>query len=274
MRGRYRRWTALTAALVASGWLSTLTPATATTTTPPKPGPNEALSVVSAPTPPADQAVPADQAAPGPVVAQGKVDCKKQKCIALTFDDGPMSSTSKLLKILAKRKVKATFFLIGQNVKAHPSLVRQELAAGHEIGNHSYTHADLAAASASKVRSELSKTQSAIHKAAGITPVLMRPPGGATDSTVTSITRKMKLAQILWAVDPKDWRDRNTKLVERRVVGGARRGYIILMHDIHPTTVAAVPNIIKRLAAKGYVFVTVSQLFGHPLTPGKKYTKR
>ncbi|GAA2583343.1 polysaccharide deacetylase family protein [Actinomadura fulvescens] len=261
MRGTFmtRRWTAVAAALAVSAWLSTLDPV---------------VMPLAAPTadPAGLVAVPAGR----PVVAAPprKIDCRRVKCVALTFDDGPTAPTSKLLTILAQRKVRATFFLVGRNVAKRPQVVRSELAGGHELANHSYTHTDLARASAARVRSELGRTQSAIKRATGVTPRLMRPPYGSTDRTVASVTRKMRLAQILWAVDPNDWRDRNRRTVERRVVAATRPGYIVLMHDIHPTTVAAVPNIIKRLAAKGYVFVTVSELFGKPLTPGKKYAKR
>ncbi|MFC5181728.1 polysaccharide deacetylase family protein [Actinomadura harenae] len=211
----------------------------------------------------------------GPVATPPrKIDCRKVKCIALTFDDGPVSGTNKLLKYLAAKHVRATFFLVGQNAKAHPEIVRKELAAGHEVGNHSYTHADLSRLSTSGITSEITKTQKAIHAASGFTPKLMRPPYGATNSRVASVTKRLGMPQIIWAVDPLDWRDRNSKTVERRVVGNARSGYIVLMHDIHPTTVAAVPAIISRLAAKGYVFVTVSELFANHLTPGKRYARR
>jgi peptidoglycan/xylan/chitin deacetylase (PgdA/CDA1 family) len=185
-----------------------------------------------------------------------------------------MGVTAQLLDILAARKVKATFFLVGRNVQEFPHLVRREAAEGHELANHSYSHADLGRSSGSKVTSELVRTQQAIQKAAGVTPTLMRPPYGSTDKQVARVTKKLGLAQVLWTVDPLDWQVRNTKRVERKVIGGTRSGTIVLMHDIHPTTVAAVPLIIDRLAAQGYVFVTVSQLYGKPLSPGKKYTER
>ncbi|WP_433335569.1 polysaccharide deacetylase family protein [Spirillospora sp. CA-294931] len=194
--------------------------------------------------------------------------------MALTFDDGPMASTAKLLDILAAGKVKATFFLVGQAVEEAPELVRREHADGHELANHSYSHADLGRSSSAKVTSELARTQAAIKRATGVTPTLMRPPYGSTDKQVATITKRMGLAQVLWTVDPLDWQSRNTKSVERKVVGETRPGYIVLMHDIHPSTVAAVPSILKRLAAKGYVFVTVSELYGKPLAPGRKYIER
>jgi peptidoglycan/xylan/chitin deacetylase (PgdA/CDA1 family) len=221
-----------------------------------------------------DQRRPSSEPTPTPKPAPEPVDCRKAKCVALTFDDGPMGSTSRLLDILARHKVKATFFLVGRNVETYPQLVRREAAEGHELANHSYSHADLGRSSSAKVASELERTQHAIRRASGVTPVLMRPPYGSTDKQVASVTRRLKLAQVLWTVDPLDWQNRDSERVERKVVGGARNGHIVLMHDIHPTTVDAVPLIIKRLAAKGYVFVTVSELYGAPLTPGKKYIER
>ncbi|MEU5884801.1 polysaccharide deacetylase family protein [Spirillospora sp. NPDC047279] len=216
-------------------------------------------------------------APPPPPVVQApprKIDCRAAKCVALTFDDGPMPSTTRLLEILAGKKVKATFFVVGRNAAERPDVMRSELAGGHELANHSYTHTDLGRASAGRVRSELQRTQDAVKRATGVTPTLMRPPYGSTDRDVAAVTKELGLAQILWAVDPLDWLDRDRRAVERKVVARVRPGSIVLLHDIHPTTVAAVPAIIDRLARKGYVFVTVSELYGKPLTPGRKYTER
>ncbi len=185
-----------------------------------------------------------------------------------------MESTGKLLDILEERRVRATFFLVGENVEAHPGLVWRERQAGHEIANHSWSHADLGRASEKKAVSEVARTQEAIRRAIGETPVLMRPPYGSTDKRLAAITRRMNLAQVLWTVDPLDWEVRDRRAVERRVTRAVRPGYVVLMHDIHPTTVAAVPEIIDRLKAKGYRFVTVSELFGGRLTPGRKYVQR
>ncbi|MGP4023765.1 polysaccharide deacetylase family protein [Actinomadura sp. 3N407] len=200
-------------------------------------------------------------------------DCTRVKCLALTFDDGPAESTGQLLDILASRNVRATFFLIGENVAKHPALVRREHEAGHEIADHSYTHADLGRASRKKIISELTRTQEAIRRASGVTPDMLRPPYGSTSERLAGITRRMGMSQVLWTVDPLDWRHRDTEGIERRVLNSVKPGQIVLLHDIHPTTVRAVPKIIDRLAAKGYVFVTVSELFGGKLTPGKEYTQ-
>lgn len=201
------------------------------------------------------------------------IDCAKAKCIALTFDDGPMPDTKRLLKTLKARNVRVTFFLVGQMVVQHPEVVREELADGHELGDHSWDHADLPTLSAEGVRSQLSRTQDAVRKAAGVAPHVFRPPYGAINGQVTAIARQFGLPQILWEVDPLDWRDRNTPTVERRVIGEAKPGDIVLMHDIHPTSVSAVPTILDKLSKEGYTFVTVSELFGNHLVPGKRYER-
>ncbi|WP_433473446.1 polysaccharide deacetylase family protein [Spirillospora sp. CA-142024] len=194
--------------------------------------------------------------------------------MALTFDDGPAASTGELLDILAARGVRATFFIIGENAAKHPELVRREHEAGHEVADHSYTHADLGRASKKKILSELTRTQDAIRRASGVTPVMLRPPYGSTSGRLTKITREMGMAQVLWTVDPLDWEHHDTGYVEKRVLESVKPGSIVLMHDIHPTSVRAVPKIIDRLAAEGYVFVTVPDLFGGRLTPGEEYLQR
>ena len=103
----------------------------------------------------------------------------------------------------------------------------------------------------------------------------MRPPYGATDRSVGKVARTLGMAQIIWSVDTNDWRDRNSAIVARRAVTWAHRGDIILMHDIHPTTVNAVPKILRGLAKRGFTFVTVPELLAaHPLRPGTVSTTR
>jgi peptidoglycan/xylan/chitin deacetylase (PgdA/CDA1 family) len=231
------------------------------------------------PVPVAALARPALARAPGRPKAiaplpQREIDCQVRKCIALTFDDGPVPGTARLLDVLKAEDVRVTFFVLGSQVAHHPDLIRREIAEGHEVGNHTYRHVDLARASNAKIKAELGHTQSAIRHATGITPVLLRPPYGATNRRVSVIAQRYRLAQCLWTLDPLDWRNRDPALVTRRVVRGARPGYIILLHDIHPTTVAAVPGIVQTLTRNGFVFVTISELTGgRPLKPGKAYRR-
>ena len=201
-----------------------------------------------------------------------KVDCRVSKCIALTFDDGPGPYTTKLLGMLAARHARVTFFLIGGSIPGREAIVRQELAQGHVIGDHTWTHPDLSTLPKQAVRSQLTRTLSEITKVTGGPTKLMRPPYGATDRTVGKVAATLGMAQITWSVDTNDWRDRNSAIVAHRAITWAHRGDIILMHDIHPTTVQAVPQILRGLTKRGFTFATVPELLAaHPIAPGKLY---
>ena len=182
--------------------------------------------------------------------------------IAMTFDDGPSgANTPKLLDLAAKKHIKLTFFLVGQCAAEFPQLVKRELAEGHEVANHSWSHPNLAKMSEEAVRSEIQKTQDAISQASGFTPNLMRPPYGEfTQKQRAWAHNNFGFRIILWDVDPLDWKDRNAATVARRIIANARPGSIILSHDIHATTVAAMPEVFDTLLAKGFKFVTVSEL--------------
>ena len=208
---------------------------------------------------------------PAKAAAKPKVNCAMTKCIALTFDDGPVPGTAKLLDTLKANKAHATFFVLGSQVATNADILKREVAEGNEVGNHTYTHATLAGAPMAKIEEEIAKTQDAIKLVLGTSPVLLRPTYGATDKQLDAVAKQDNLAQILWTVDTDDWRDHNSALIEKRVLKGAKPGHIILMHDVRPTTVAAVPNILKKLAAQGYTFVTVSELYGGKLVSGDRY---
>jgi peptidoglycan/xylan/chitin deacetylase (PgdA/CDA1 family) len=191
--------------------------------------------------------------------AQVRVD---QPYIAMTFDDGPSAeNTPRLLEMLKQRNIKATFFLIGQNVASNPDLVRRILAEGHEIGNHSWTHPQLSKLSDDRVTAEITKTQDAIKDASGFTPTLLRPPYGAiTPRQRDWIENRFGLNIILWSVDPFDWKRPGASVITQRILSQARPGAIILSHDIHKQTVDAMPATLDGLIVKGYKFATVSQL--------------
>ena len=182
--------------------------------------------------------------------------------IAMTFDDGPSPETTpRLLDILKQRNIKATFFMIGQNAERNPAIVKRILAEGHEIGNHSWTHPQLSKLSDDRVTEEINKTQNAIKDASGYTPVLMRPPYGAITARQKDwIEKDFGLSVIIWSVDPFDWKRPGASVIEQRILAGARPGAIVLSHDIHKQTVDAMPATLDALAAKGFKFVTVSQL--------------
>ena len=194
--------------------------------------------------------------------------------IAMTFDDGPSGPlTPKLLDLAAKKHIKLTFFLIGENAARYPQLVQRELAEGHEVGNHSYTHPDLAKMSDDAVRSQIQKTQDAIISASGYKPVLLRPPYGAmTPRQRIWISHEFGVKIILWEVDPLDWKNPGPDVVAERIISAARPGDIILSHDIHSGTVDAMPEVFDTLLAKGYKFVTVSELIAMDKGPAKPKT--
>lgn len=195
--------------------------------------------------------------------------------IAMTFDDGPSGpNTPRLLDLAAKKHIKLTFFLIGQNAQHYPDLVRRELAEGHEVGNHSWTHPVLSKMSDSGVRAELQKTQDAIIAATGYRPILFRPPYGAlTPSQKLWIAREFGFKIILWDVDPLDWKRPGPSIVAQRIIAATRPGSIILSHDIHSQTVDAMPEVFDTLLAKGYKFVTVSELIAMDKGPVVKAKK-
>ena len=210
---------------------------------------------------PAEKPKPAP-AAPTPTVAN--------KTIALTFDDGPGPYTEKLLDILDKYDAKATFFLIGSKVSGQASVVRSIQARGHQLGNHSWSHPELPKLSVDQIAGEIDRTNEAIRQATGVKPSILRPPYGAVNGVVLEQLRLRNMSSILWSVDTRDWADRNSQIVCSRAVAGARPGAVILMHDIHPTSVNAVPCILNSLKQQGYSFVTVQNLIGD-MTPGAIY---
>lgn len=180
--------------------------------------------------------------------------------LAITFDDGPGNYTEKLLDMLKERGVKATFYILGSKVKRYSDIVRRIDAEGHQIGNHSWNHPDLAKLTTADIQREIGNTNDAIYEIIHKRPTTIRPPYGSVNDTVLDEIRKAGMTSILWSVDTRDWADRNSKIVCNRAVAGAHPGAIILLHDIHPTSVDAVPCIIDTLQKQGYKFVTVDTL--------------
>ena len=172
--------------------------------------------------------------------------------IYLTIDDGPGGYTEQLLDILKRYNVHAIFFLIGKNALAYPQTVKRIKAEGHTIGNHSYTHSDLAAMSEASVNDELVKTQTALRSLTGVTPDLFRPPYGSLGPSVYGPVARNGLNIMMWSIDPRDWSQPGTSVIVQRVVNGAAPGGNILLHSNHQQTVDALPSIIEALKAKGY----------------------
>ncbi len=191
--------------------------------------------------------------------------------IAMTFDDGPSAKlTPKLLDMLKERHIKATFFVVGQNAAENPEIIKRMVDEGHEVANHSWSHPALNKLGADGLRAQMEKTNDAIVAGGAPRPTLMRPPYGATSASLDRVLNEQyKMIPILWSVDPLDWKVRNANHVHDVIVAQAHPGAIILSHDIHATTVAAMPQTFDDLLKKGYKFVTVSELIemDKPLPP-------
>ncbi|HVC08066.1 MAG TPA: polysaccharide deacetylase family protein [Solirubrobacterales bacterium] len=184
---------------------------------------------------------------------------RSRRVVALTFDDGPSALyTPNVLAILNRLHASATFFEEGRHVAGNEALMRQILASGDEIGNHSFNHPEYPG------YRELASTNKRIRAATGFTPCLFRPPYGLIDTKVESAARRTWLRMVLWDVDSHDDKHPGAAVIHARVLALTRPGSIILMHDggRHPQTVQALPGVIRGLRARGFRFATVTQLTG------------
>ena len=205
-----------------------------------------------------------------PVQFQGKtireVKIKsEQKVIALTFDDGPWQNTTlQVLDILKQETIKATFFVVGKSIKNHPHIIKQVVADGHAIGNHTWSHQYHQYSSAHAAR-EFNQTADLIYKLTGVKTSLFRPPAGILNNGLVSYAHQQKYAVIMWSVDSKDWRSRHITVqgLIDSTLKAAQPGGIVLMHDgggDRSKTVEALPKLIAELKKQGYQFVTVPEL--------------
>ena len=200
---------------------------------------------------------------------------EQKKLIAITFDDGPSSVTSRLLDGLKARDAKATFFMLGSCASSYPSLVRRAYEEGHQICSHSYDHPALTTKTNDQVLWQMNKTDSILDGILGMDfTYTIRPPYGDINNRVLSVFKQnYSSPAIIWSVDPYDWQDRNATTVANRVVSGSFDGAIVLVHDIYGSTVTGILSAIDTLKDYGYEFVTLNELFrrrGKELTPGEK----
>lgn len=178
--------------------------------------------------------------------------------VALTFDDGPhQTCTPALLDGLKQRGVKATFFLMGENIAGKEALVQRMQEEGHLIGNHSYRHIQMTKEGAEQACAEIKQTEEIIRSITGSRPEYLRPPYGAWNEQLEC---RVNLTTVLWNVDSLDWKLQNTERIVRRVEKDVKSGDIILMHDIFKTSVEAALRIVDDLQKQGYEFVTVEEL--------------
>jgi peptidoglycan/xylan/chitin deacetylase (PgdA/CDA1 family) len=194
--------------------------------------------------------------APGGQV--GNPDDSYDKKVALTFDDGPHPYfTEMLLDGLAERGVKATFFLIGTNMEGREDLVWRMHEEGHLIGSHTYSHVQLTTLTVSAACDEICRTNELIENITGETPLYIRPPYG---SWTEELECAVDMTVVLWSVDPEDWKTQNKDAVVRSIVRDVEDGDIILLHDVYKSSVQAALEVVDRLQAEGYTFVTVDEM--------------
>jgi peptidoglycan/xylan/chitin deacetylase (PgdA/CDA1 family) len=191
------------------------------------------------------------------------------KQLALTYDDGPNDPhTLKLLEVLARHNVHATFFVIGRYVRQRPDLVREIANAGHVVGNHTYTHPLLIFQSEAEIRKQLSDCRAAIHDAIGEHSNLFRPPFGGRRPAVLRIARELGLESVMWNVTGYDWNAPPAAQIEKKVARQVRGGDAILLHDgghkhmgaDRSQTAAATDHLITRYKNEGYEFVTIREM--------------
>ena len=207
-------------------------------------------------------ATPAPAEPAGPKISFTEFHVGDSKAIALTFDDGPHpKNTPRLLEMLKERGIKATFFLIGKSAATYPDVAKRIVEEGHEVGNHTWTHPQLTHLSDAKVIDELQKTEDAIKGATGVTPTFFRPPYGSLKlSQKKWIYDRFHYKAIIWDVDTLDWKVRNATKVHDTILKETHSGSIILCHDIHETTIDAMPATLDELKAKGFEFKTISEM--------------
>ena len=193
------------------------------------------------------------------LATEGQVVWPGPHQVALTFDDGPSAYTSGVLSALTQRGVPATFFVVGYEAAAAPALLRAEVNAGMSVEDHTWDHADLTRLTPAGIESELQRTADAIQAAIGQRPSCFRPPGGRTNNTVTSEASRLGLSQVLWNVDPSDYRRPGAATIATRVLAAANgSGLVVGIHDgggDRSQTIAALPTIIDGLRSRGYTFV-------------------
>lgn len=198
--------------------------------------------------------------------------------VALTFDDGPHGPvTNRILDSLEANGGRATFFMVGNRVKgkANTAAVARMTALGCEVANHTYEHKAITKLSAAGIQSQLEQTNDHIRMAGGVSPVLMRPPGGAKNDVSMKTVGSMGMSAVLWSIDTLDWKTKNKQKTIDAVIGHVKDGDIILMHDIYGPTADAAEVIIPKLKAMGFQLVTVSEMASYRggIQPGKVYSR-
>ncbi len=205
----------------------------------------------------------------------GEIDPLKPM-VALTYDDGPSkNSTPRILDTLKANGGRATFFMVGNRAEKNGAVIRQMVEQGCEVANHTYDHTLMTKVDPAELERQLMMTNQVVSNAGGVTPVLMRPCGGATNDAGMGVAGAISMPAILWSIDTLDWKTRDVQATISAVLDHVQDGDIILMHDLYETAADASDVIIPELTARGYQLVTVSELSSYRggMIPGKSYYK-
>ena len=197
--------------------------------------------------------------------------------IALTFDDGPGKYTTRLLDILKNYSAKATFFVVGSRASYQKDILKRMTDEGHEVGNHTYSHISLKELEEQEIADQITSTKNIIFEATGIESNLVRAPYGDLSSTIKSVGGDQNVAFIHWSLDSFDWKTRDAQAVYDEIISRITDGDIILLHDIHESTVDAMEMVIPELINNGYKLVTVSELLletRESIVPGAAYVRK
>ena len=185
----------------------------------------------------------------------------KDKKISFTFDDGPHKSyTNEIMSLFEKYNGKASFFVLGSNTTNYPDVIKDIYQRGHEIGNHSSTHNNLANRSYENIYNDINSVQEKIFNITGEYPKFFRPPYGSIGSNLKAVLKDMNLEMVMWNIDPQDWKFRDSEVVRDNILRDSFDGGVLVMHDIHFTTIHGVEMALEELDKQGYEFVVYSEI--------------
>lgn len=219
---------------------------------------------------------PAATADPRPPLRLG-TDCRAKKCVALTFDDGPLPQTLDLVAALNTLQAPATFFMLGSSVDQFPAIVTTVAANGMEIASHNQFHHDMSKMGKDRLTSQVGTAAQNLRTLTGADPLFLRPPYGARDKRSDAIVGKQGMAVALWSVDTEDWKHSkgSSAAAQSAIIGTLTQqignGGVILMHDIHANSRAAAPAVVATLREQGYTLVTLAELAPADFRFGKAF---
>ena len=193
--------------------------------------------------------------------------------IALTFDDGPSEVTNRVLDVLEVAGAKATFFVLGERVEHYTSELRRMAAGGFQIGNHTWSHEYISRISEEELRSTITRTNDVIREACGVTPTVMRPPGGVWSNDALDVLADMGFPAVFWHTDPRDWETEDALSIIDSVFHNVLAEDVVIMHDLYESTADAVEAIVPEFVSHGIELVTIDELAKScgGLRPGRKY---